>query len=187
MTNWYSVADRAVNAHGALHHADELAMLLRLLAEHEPVTIVETGTWAGGSAWAFAQLPTVDLIVSVDQAPQPRAYDTVKELGGKLHLIEADSTQYDTVQLVTEALAGYKADVVFIDGGHDLRTARLDWRNYHELAKPDGLVVIHDTQGYPGLAEFQVPMLWAEIRAQHRTLELVAVPGGPGGTGIVWL
>lgn len=181
------IATLAVTKHGALHNPGELATLLSVLYYAAPRVILEIGTYAGGSAWAFAQVPSVKHIVTVDTAPQPEAAERLLSLPCRTTQVIADSTNPNTVHQVRATLDSFPPDVVFIDGAHDYRSARADWQLYSPLVATAGLVVIHDTQGYPGNDAVQVPQLWAELRQTYRTTELVDKPGGPAGTGLVWM
>ena len=149
--------------------------------------MVEIGTADGGSAWAWAQLPTVARVISVDRMITPLARGVADLLAGQLVLVEGDSTDPAVIDKVIGLTALSHVGLVVIDGGHDYATALHDYRAYTELASPGALAVVHDTQGYPGNDTVQVPQLWAEIVAARPTLELVSHPGGPWGTGIVWL
>lgn len=181
------VANEAVTRHHALHNPGELAILLALLESAGPHSLLEIGTWAGGAAWAFSRVGSIRHIVTVDAAPQPEAAATVLGLPCQGTLIVGDSGAPDTTAHVARALGGEDADVLVIDGAHDYESARRDFDLYARMVRPGGLVVIHDTQGHPDSDRVEVPKLWGEVRLTHRTTELVSRPGGPCGTGIVWL
>lgn len=181
------LAQLAITKHGALHNEGELGTLLSVLYYAQPRVILEIGTYAGGSAWAFGRLPSLSHIVTVDTAPQPEAAERLASLPCRATQITANSTDGNTVNLVRAALDSYAPDVVFIDGDHLYTSARRDWELYMPLVTHGGLVVLHDTQGYPNNPTVQVPALWAELRATYPTTELVDRPGGPGGTGLVWM
>lgn len=184
---WDAVARRAVSYYKAQHDPLELAGLLAILHSRQPKIIVEVGAWAGGSAWAWTQLPSVTAVWTIDIAPQAPVYVMDTNPDSQVHLITGDSTHESTLDVLAFSLGHLTADVVVIDGGHDYQTARHDYWAYQAFAQPDGLVVVHDTQGYPGRPDIEVPRLWAEIRTERPTLELVTNPGGPFGTGLVWL
>lgn len=179
-------ANEAIDHHRALHNRGELAALLSILEVAEPHIILEIGTWAGGSAWAFSRIPTVNHIVTVDERPQPEAAEMLASLPCRATQILGDSRAAPTVAAVERALENFRPDVVFIDGGHEYHTARFDYVTYGSMVAAGGLVVLHDTQGYPGNDTVQVPQLWAELRNAHRATELVDLVGGPGGTGVLW-
>lgn len=181
------VAQQAIDNHQALHNPGELAVLVRMMDTHLPKTILEIGTWAGGSAWAWSRIRSVEHIVTVDVSPQPAAAARLASLPCKVTQVTGISAYPETRRRVLEALDGTAPEIVVIDGGHTYQEARADWNAYGTMVAVGGMVVFHDTQGYPGNDTVQVPQLWAEIRGAYRTTELVDMPGGPGGTGIVWM
>lgn len=187
MDDWRSEARTAIGRYGALANEGELACLLALLNTMGPRVILEIGTWTGGSAWAFGQLPTAERIVTIDPSPQPQAKDTLAGLHCEATQLRMSSQLPDTYVAAGQLVKPDLADVLFIDGDHLYESARHDFETYSSLVRPGGLVVLHDTQGYPGVDLVQVPRLWAQIRPAYRTTELVDKPGGPGGTGLVWL
>lgn len=180
-------AKEAIDRHGALQVQAELAVVMCMMHNAEPHVILEIGTWAGGSAWAWSRIPTVNHIVTVDLDPRPEAQYALAALPCRTDQITGDSGHPAIIDKVSAALDGYRPDVLIIDGAHEYPKARRDWDVYSPVVAPGGLVVIHDTQGYPGNDTVQVPRLWAELRASYRAVEIVAQPGGPGGTGLVWV
>lgn len=181
------VAEQAITLHQALHNPGELTGLLRIMDSGHPQTVLEIGTYAGGSAWAWACIRSVRHIVTVDTEPRPDSVSRLASLACRVTQVKGDSRHPTTLANVGTALEGYQPDVVIIDGGHEYATARHDWQTYAPLVANGGLVMLHDTQGYPGNDTVQVPQLWAEIKTRHLTTELVDIVGGPGGTGIVWM
>lgn len=179
-------AAEAIDRYGALHNPGELAALLAILADLEPKVLLEIGTWAGGSAWAFSRIPSVRHIVTVDLDPRPGAAEQLAQLPCRAEQVIGDSQHPTTFKQVRALLEGFRPEVVFIDGAHDYAHARKDWELYGPMVTRGGVVVLHDTQGYPGVDYVQVPQLWAEIRQSYRTTEIFDLLGGPGGTGIVW-
>ena len=186
MTWWPHTADRAVNEYGALQVPAELGALLAILEAEQPETVLEIGTWAGGLTWALMQLPNVRTVVTVDLGLRPGPL-TDEVMGTKgVYYVQGDSTTSATRDLVRERTPEDGFDVVVIDGGHDFQTVSKDFMNYVPMVASRGVIVMHDTQGYPGPAIVEVPVYWAKVRRNYRSLEIVATPGGPGGTGILW-
>lgn len=186
MTWWPRYADEAIVTRNALQERTELACLLAILEGEAPETIIEIGTWAAGLTWALMQLPTVCHVITVDLGlqPGPHTDEVIKTRG--VYYVQGDSTSQATCALVAGLLPPDGAEVLVIDGGHDLKTVQADWMNYVPMVASRGVIVMHDTQGYPGPAIVEVPEYWAKVRRNYRSLELVATPGGPGGTGILW-
>lgn len=180
-------ATEAITRHGALQSPGELTALLSLVEGTEAMVILEIGTFAGGSAWAFSRVPTVHHIVTVDEAPRAEAAEVLAGLPCRVTQVLGNTRLPQATRAVVSALDGFSPDLVFIDGDHLYGSARHDWETYAPMVKRGGLVVLHDTQGYPNNPTVQVPRLWAELRTSYRTTEFVDTPGGPAGTGIVWL
>lgn len=186
MTYWPQIAEQAVKEYGALQHPAELAALLAILAAEQPQIVIELGTWAGGLTWALMQLPDVETVITVDKELRPGPHtDQVMATRG-VHYVKGDTTSPATRALVGGLVPDWGADLLVIDGGHDQATCTSDWNTYLDLVGGRGIIVMHDTQGYPGPAVVEVPAVWKPLRRGYRSLELVAVPGGPGGTGIIW-
>lgn len=186
MTWWTRYADEAIGERGALQNRTELAALLAILEGETPETIIEVGTWAGGLTWALMQLPTVRTVITVDLELRPGPHtDEIMGTRG-VHYVRGDSRLPATRQLVAPHVPPDGADVLVIDGGHDFNTVSADWLNWVPVVASRGVIVMHDTQGYPGAAVVEVPEYWAKVRRNYRSMELVATPGGPGGTGILW-
>lgn len=183
---FHDIAAQAIDAYGALQDQSELEVLLGILHDRIPEQIIEIGTWAGGLTWALAQLPEVRTVVTVDRNFQPWPQTNAEWPKNHIIRVQGDSTDTYTRDKVTVTLGGELADVLVIDGGHDYHTCMRDWQIYTPLVRDEGLVVVHDTQGFPGNPDVEVPAVWRKIRREHRTLELVSHPGGPFGTGIVW-
>lgn len=180
------VAKEAIYRYRAQHDEHELLAALALISYHDVATVLEIGTADGGSAWAWAQLPYVRCVVSVDIQPPPSPDGKFLDLGVETHWITGNSASPDTRTAVMAHLQQRQVDLLVIDGDHTGGMPRSDFMLYHGLVRPGGLMLIHDTQGYPGRDDFTTPALWAELIQAYDHVELVARKGGPGGTGILW-
>lgn len=181
-----AVARQAILEHAAQQDELELATLLGILGTRAVRTVLEIGTASGGTTWAWCQLPEVTKVVTVDLRVPP--VDTSRPPWSQLPVtwIQGNSGDIDTRREVYQAMAGVSADMLYIDGDHTGRHPKLDWLLYHGLVRSGGLVVFHDTQGFPGRTDYTVGRWWKEIRRTGDSLELVSRPGGPCGTGILW-
>lgn len=187
MTDWQAIAHEAVTVQHAAQDEHELAVLLALLDSAGTSSAIEIGTWAGGLTWALSRLPAMKQLVTVDTHLQPGAVDRLSALSVRTSYIRGNSVAIRVQAEVDDALDRPFTGLLVIDGDHAYQQAAADWENYRFRVAPGGLAVIHDTQGFPGRPDVQVPRLWAEIRDVWQTTELVSRPGGPFGTGIVWL
>lgn len=172
--DWGAVAAEAVRDHGALQKPGELALLLALLAERRPRVIVEVGSDAGGTLWAWSKLPGPPRVIGVDLPGGP--YGTGRQLDAHgATVIIGNSHLPATLALVREQLAGDLADVLFIDADHTYAGARADYVAYRRLVRPGGLVVLHDIADHDN-PTVGVRQLWQEITWRQPGTELVTEP-----------
>lgn len=171
---WDSVAAQAVRDHGALQKPGELAALLRLLASRQPRVIVEVGSDAGGTLWAWSRLPGPPRVIGVDLPGGP--YGTGRQLDAHgATVVIGDSHQAATLELVRGQLAGELADVLFIDADHSYAGAKADFIRYRRLVRPGGLVVLHDIADHDN-PTVGVRQLWQEITWRQPGTELITEP-----------
>lgn len=180
-------ASAAVQHHRALQQPCELAVALATAAMISPATYLEIGTYAGGTAWAFAQLPSVETVISVDHTPEPDAIGRLADIPCETYQLATDSHHYETLARIGAILDGTPADVLLIDGSHDYQSALADWELYRPLVRSGGLVILHDTQPHKDRPDVEVHRLWGQIEESYQTTEIVAEPGIWAGTGIVWV
>ena len=184
--DWREIAHHAVQNHRAIQHSTELAFLLTVADYAQVRTVLEIGTFAGGTAWALAQLPSVQRIITVDRDPQAEAYSQVAALAPKAIMIQGESSARATVAEVREALDGHLPDLLFIDGSHDLQSVTWDWDLYHPMVKVGGLVALHDVEVHAGRPEVEVHRLWEHIRTAYPSVKVTAAPGEWAGIGVIW-
>jgi predicted O-methyltransferase YrrM len=123
-----------------------LLAYLAYLAQQPGVSmIVETGFNAGLSSQAFLTANEDAHVVSFDMLHDwgDAAKTYIDEhFPGRHELIRGDSKEQ--VPRYIDANPGVQFDVLFIDGGHDFRTARADLANFRRLARPGAVVVMDD-------------------------------------------
>lgn len=182
--DWAAVADEAVRGRGALQKPGELAQLLGLLAGRQPRVIVEIGSDAGGTLWAWSQLPGPPRVVGVDLPGGPYSTGRLLDTHGATMVI-GNSHMRMTLDLVREQLHGEPADVLFIDGDHSYAGARLDYLAYGQLVRPGGLIVLHDIHPHQD-PTVGVGRLWQEITWQQPGREFITEPEQPwAGIGVL--
>ena len=184
---------------GLVQQMPEIRELFRRVRRRRPRRVLEIGTAHGGSLylWTHASAPDAQLI-SVDLPPweldDPSEARKVAQLQAfgrprqKVELIRADSHDPASLNAVRAALGHAPLDFLFIDGDHTYEGVRRDVAEYGALLRPGGLMALHDihphSKGWGG----DVPRLWRELRATHRTEELVADRGQDGfGIGLLWV
>lgn len=172
-------------------HKAEFEALLDIYRERQPRSVLEIGTYHGGTLyhWLKNAAPGAR-VVSVDRYSENvdnRALYSQWANGDiDLHAIEGDSHAAQTVAQVY--LLG-PFEWIFIDAGHLYEDVVEDWRRYREMATAGGVVVFHDILDHPNHPEIEVERLWREIqRAGYMTTEIVAdYRADWGGLGVVWL
>jgi cephalosporin hydroxylase len=173
----------------------ELAPLVALLLGRKLETVVEIGTAAGGTLFAWCKLAAADaLVVSIDLPGGPfspntssveflRAYARPEQ---KLHLVRADSHLPATKETLLRILAGRTIDFLFVDGDHSYEGVRQDFELYAPLVGSGGFVAFHDIAPHPPQSGCRVEQLWNEIKPGRRYTEYVDPGGGSwGGIGII--
>jgi predicted O-methyltransferase YrrM len=171
----------------------ELAPLLALLARRRPVTVVEIGTYRGGSLYAFCRIADPDgTLISIDlpgglfgggytdeELDDLRRYG----LGGQsLHFLRADSHEATTRDAVISRLGGRAIDFLMIDGDHRYEGVQRDFELYSPLVGSNGLIAFHDILPHPQAPLCQVDLLWNELKGGYRHAEFVE-PGEDWGVG----
>jgi len=184
---------------GAIQQHSEISGLLKVLKRHPPRYVCEIGTASGGTLFLLAQvcapaalLISVDLGLSVERCFVHARFATRKQ---RIVSIRGDSRAPTTVERVRSLLHGHPLNLLFIDGDHSYDAVKADFAHYSPLVAPGGLIVFHDivrdfgarcgtpTGHYTG----GVPVFWEQIKAQHRTLELIEDPEQDGyGIGIAY-
>jgi predicted O-methyltransferase YrrM len=173
---------------------EEIANLVEDVHELSPVTILEIGTWMGGTLYLWACLARPDaVIISVDlpggkfgggyssrKAPLYRRFAWDRQ---KIHLIRADSHDASTLTEVQRVLGGRSVDFLFIDGDHTYEGVRQDWSMYSPLVRPGGLVAFHDIAGNYG--NTRVKTHWEAIKYGYAYREYVVNPEGRYGIGVL--
>ncbi len=166
----------------------EIEGLLDLLAAKRPRTVLEIGTWNGGTLYLFARVAAPDaLLVTVDIDGGPGArLGRLSSVGllcsgsaapGQrvVPLLRRDSHDPPTLAQIERALGRRPVDLLFIDGDHSYDGVRSDFEVYGRLVRPGGLVAFHDI--VPGAPEGvgEVPRFWQELKRER--IGVVRVPG----------
>ena len=152
-----------------LQREAEFTQLLDLYRERKPMSVLEIGTYYGGTLyhWLRNAQPGA-LVVSVDSyatgVDNRDTYFSWAPDDVSLHAVAGDNRDPDIRHEVLRISESY--EWVFIDAGHQYEEVRSDWLNYGSLG---AVVAFHDIN-YP-----QVGALWREIRSQDyaKTREFV--------------
>jgi predicted O-methyltransferase YrrM len=174
----------------------EMTRFLDLIRKENITRYLEIGCKHGGSLWFIGSaLPAPSRIVAVDLPHGDRSFKEsqphleacaahLRRLGHDMHLHLGDSTDPKIIAEVTK-LGPF--DLVFIDANHTEPYVRADWKTYGELGR---MVAFHDI-GWIARPEptkkmpIEVPRVWAEIKQQHRHVEIRNCPRD-NGIGVLW-
>ena len=176
----------------------ELSQLLWLVEEHRPKSVLEIGTYTGGTLYCLCRLAEPDaVIVSIDQPGgeygggyTPERATEMQTLfprdRQRLHLIQSDSHLPATLEELERHLEGTRLDFLFIDGDHTYEGVKQDFEMYSPLVRAGGLIAFHDICHHAAKANCHVDAFWHEIRDQYRHDEFVSPPTDRGGIGVIW-
>ena len=168
----------------------EFSTLLALYRNYKPKSVLEVGTYHGGTLYHWLQNSRKGTrIVSVDSfvmgVDNRHLYDDWNTSGADLHTVVGDSSNPDTIAAVEE-LGPF--EWLFIDGGHYYQEVKADWENYGPMVKRGGVVCFHDILTHPSWPSIEVGRLWEEIKQDHLTFEIVQNRKAAwGGIGVVVL
>lgn len=176
----------------------EIVRLLEMLKEIQPRYLCEIGAFKGGTLFLFCQVATSNAqIVSIDidyPEKKRRPFRQFAQRGQRVHCLEADSQNTETVEIVRKYLSGHLFDFLFIDGDHSYQGVKADFELYSPLVRYGGLIAFHDivpdhnrrfgvqTSNHTG----EVPVFWNEIKQRFNHWELIEDPEQDGyGIGVL--
>lgn len=181
------IANTAVFHYGALQKHDELAEFLQFcIDEHKPRSVLEIGCDAGGTLFAWSQLPSVTKVVGITL--QNDAYSTGRALnyhGASVLLADSHSGRARHYATHHQPPGGY--DMLFIDGDHTYQGVIKDLVTYAGVLAPGGIIVLQDICVHPNNPEVQVHLVWDELSSihPHRTF-IRAADTTWGGIGVIF-
>jgi cephalosporin hydroxylase len=160
----------------------EIVEYAHLVAELHPATVLEIGTYRGGTLFIHSRLATPDAtLISIDLPGSPLGriwrwahtpiFNRFTRRGQNLHLLRADSHHRETQSRVSELLKGRQVDLLFIDGDHSYAGVRADFEMYSPFVCPGGVVAFHDIAVQPPPSD--VARFWNEIKLSYRYKELL--------------
>lgn len=175
----------------------EARALTERVAERDPDTVVEIGTYAGGTLYLWCRALDAATYVSVDlpggpfgggYSPRRAAFYRSFAPGADVHTLRRDSHDPDTAARLREILDGRGIDFLFLDGDHTYEGVREDFETYGRLVNHGGIAALHDVLPQSHRPDSRVYEFWAEIEPDHRTEEIVTDRyAGWGGIGVVYL
>jgi len=166
----------------------EITALAKAVEALNPKTILEIGTARGGTLLIWSSLASKK-VVSCDmqdmsiqgellQALPPKASDC------EVVLLSGNSHSPDFRQRVEKELNGEPVDLLFIDGDHTEKGVEADYRDYHHLVRPGGIIAFHDIVENQPLEINQVYYFWQRLKQEGVETEEFVNDANQCGFGI---
>lgn len=191
-----------VRSHWPLHaeqKESEILGLINKVIEQQPKYLCEVGTARGGTLFMLMRASQADAtIISVDlgnSRTRAKIFTAGKKPKQQVHILQANSHEQKTVELIRQKLNGASLDFLFIDGDHSLEGVKADFEMYSPLVRPGGIIGFHDimpdyksSKGIDtGRKAGDVPAFWASIKSRYVTEELIDSKTQDGyGIGIIY-
>ncbi len=170
----------------SLQVKEEIKELLSMVKKCNVKSMIEIGTYNGGTLFFFTHTVSKDaLIISIDY-PDVRfgggygnwrtsLYKSFKLPMQQLYLVNADSHERRTVDKVNAILNGFKVDFIFIDGDHSYEGVKKDFEMYSPLLENNGMVAFHDIVVHPEETGCEVSKFWNEVKmkSEYRSKEII--------------
>jgi cephalosporin hydroxylase len=182
---------REVRRRHAIQKVTELAPALAFFRRRPLRTVVEIGTFLGGTLWGWCQIAEPDaVLVSIDLpgAMLNLPSEPIEELARlarerqQLHCLRSDSHDPATVEELRRLLGERQIDLLMIDGDHSFEGVKADFELYSPLVAPGGFVAFHDILTHQD-RRAEVDRFWREVRARYPHVEFTD-PGDDWGFGV---
>ncbi len=196
------LAAEVVEHRGAFQKPAELAELLSMVRERRPRTVVEIGTFKGGTLYGWCRVAHPEAVLVTVDLPgglfgggysrwEGRRFRRYGLPGQRVHTLRRDSHDPDTVEKVRELLEGSPIDFLMIDGDHTYEGVKRDWELYEPLVAPGGLIALHDIVEHDQSPLCKVDEFWSELAGDHETRQIAHSGedrglGRWGGIGVVF-
>jgi predicted O-methyltransferase YrrM len=189
---------RRASEFAALQKPQELSELLWLVEEQAPRSVLEIGTYAGGTLYCLCRLAQPDATITSIDKPMGRfgggytdeRADEMQRLfpreQQKLHLIRDDSQLPTTLERLEGLLNGGRLDLLFIDGDHTYEGVKSDFEMYSPLVRQRGMIAFHDILDHNPDTGCEVSTYWNEIKDDYEHVEFAVAPYRWGGIGVLW-
>ena len=146
---------------------EEMNLFFRMLADREPVRMLEIGILYGGTTFLFANaLQRNGMLISIDKE-LPDIYwqflpQVARDKAVDVRLLKNDSHSPQTLELVSMTLQG-PLDALFIDGDHSYQGVKQDFKMYSPLVRNGGIIGLHDIVDHPSETNCQVNLFWKNL------------------------
>lgn len=127
----------------------DLWVYQEIIAAQRPDVIIETGTYAGGSALFLAQM--CDLVGNGRILTIDVKADKKRPRHPRIHYIQGDSTDLATVRQVSSSIATGESVLVILDSDHRKSHVLRELERYSPLVTSGSYLIVEDTHfnGHP--------------------------------------
>jgi cephalosporin hydroxylase len=165
--------------------AQEIEALLNIIGQRKINTMLEIGTWNGGTLFLFSHMINGNaMLISLDM-PQGEfgggyedykipIYTNFAQDNQTVHLVRADSHSKASLHKIEAILKGAKLDFLFIDGDHTYDGVKKDFEMYSPLLRKGGLIAFHDICVHTVESGCNVHPFWEEIKHAYKYEELIS-------------
>ena len=148
----------------------EITALAKAVEAIKPKTILEIGTARGGTLLIWSSLASKK-VISCDMQDMSIQGELLKALtppdsNCEIQLLSGNSHDAGFRQQVENALNGEQVDMLFIDGDHTEKGVEADYRDYHHLVRPGGIIAFHDIVENQPLDINQVYYFWQRLKQE---------------------
>lgn len=159
-----------------LQHKEEFLWLLQLIIMRKYKSVLEIGSYKGGSARGFLEVGCI--VTCIDNNPTAELVRLTKHTF--CSLITADSKELDYPQNVYH-------DVLLIDGDHSYVGCESDFRKFKGRVVPGGAIIFHDINPKDENNKYGSSVFWNEIKHQYQYEEKIVHPETWGGIGVLYV
>lgn len=177
----------------------EITKLVEVVKKTNPNTVMEIGTFNGGTLFLFSMIADKNAeIISLD-LPYGKfgggypgwkipLYKKFARAGQTLKFLRENSHDKMVFEHVKQLLNGKQLDFLFIDGDHTYDGVKKDFEMYSTLVRPGGIIALHDIAVHPASSGCTVNLFWDELRINKKHDELIENRNqGWGGIGILYV
>jgi predicted O-methyltransferase YrrM len=207
------MATLAERRNSAMQVPNEIEPFTAEIVRREPKVIVEIGTASGGTLARWLEIPSAELVISIDLpngVHGGQSFDDRIELkalcheyaasrGIIFHAIDGNSNSAVVSTALFRALLNRKIDFLFIDADHSYGGVKYDYLRYKKDVRKGGVIALHDiidSAWQNSIGADGPHKLWQEIKAERETLEFIdskqavniwphTAPDGFGGIGMI--
>lgn len=175
---------------------EEIRALGEIVQQAKPLTIIEIGTYKGGTLFLWCRSnPQAELFISVDLpgGQYGGGYEIARERmyrefiydrpHAKMELMRVNSHHASTISSLRPYIRERNVDFLYIDGDHTYEGVKQDFNMYAPFVK-NGLIAFHDiVTTSQGCGVYQ---LWEELKMDYPTYEIIE-RGSNKGIGVVFI